>query len=44
MLVNLNNGNGYSHCIYHIEDSFFQQYHYKIVAGNRGRGLQDIYF
>ena len=28
MLVNLNNGNGSSHCIYHIEDNFYQQYHY----------------
>ena len=28
MLVNLNNGNGSSHCIYHVEDNFYQQYHY----------------
>ena len=28
MLVNLNNGNESSHCIYHIEDNFYQQYHY----------------
>ena len=28
MLVNLNNGNGSRHCIYHIEDNFYQQYHY----------------
>ena len=28
MLVNLNNGNGSSHCIHHIEDNFYQQYHY----------------
>ena len=28
MLVNLNNSNGSSHCIYHIEDNFYQQYHY----------------
>ena len=28
MLVNLNNGNGSSHCIYHIEDNFYQAYHY----------------
>ena len=28
MLVILSNGNGSSHCIYHTEDNFYQQYHY----------------
>ena len=28
MLVILSNSNGSSHCIYHIEDNFYQQYHY----------------
>ena len=28
MLVILSNGNGSSHCIYHIEDNFYQQCHY----------------
>ena len=28
MLVNLNKGNGSSHCINHIEEFFYTQYHY----------------
>ena len=30
MLVLLSNGNGSSPCIYHTEDSFYQQYPYKL--------------
>ena len=28
MLVILSNGNICNHCIYHIEENFYQQYHY----------------
>ena len=49
MLVILSNGNGSNHCIYHIEDNCFQQYHYiwgisqssslNIYQGKRSKGV-----